>query len=207
MTGQFIISVFDSIPTWVMLLPIFICSVAVLAVFIERMIFFYGINIDYRLLMASISAKLREAQPESALALCAPYKGPLVEMIRQMIASAKDEGDSELTMRNIAEKAVRSVERFGTLIATIGTVAPMFGLLGTVTGMMKSFSSLSDFGRSSHDLLAQGITEALITTALGLTVAIPAIIFYNYLVSKVEVFTKEAEYIANIFIELEKTAA
>lgn len=203
MTGKIIISIFDSIPMWVMLLPIFICSVVVLAVFIERMIFFKGINADYRLMVNGVSAKLAEGQTDSALALCSDYKGPVVDMIKKIISSPA-EGDIELNISNIAGKTIGSVERFGTLVATIGTVAPMFGLLGTVTGMMKSFSSLSAFGASSRDLLAQGITEALITTALGLTVAIPSIIFYNYLVSKAESVAKEIEYAANVMLNAKK---
>jgi biopolymer transport protein ExbB len=80
----------------------------------------------------------------------------------------------------------------------------MLGLLGTVTGMMKSFSSLSKMGPSARDMLAQGITEALITTALGLLVAIPAIIFYNYMVSQIERFVREVEYISNYLNDLWK---
>ncbi|MDR3237087.1 MAG: MotA/TolQ/ExbB proton channel family protein [Spirochaetia bacterium] len=201
MSGKIIISIFDSIPLWVMLFPIFICSITVLAVFIERVIFYKNIRMDYRLLVSGISAKLRESSPESAMALCAPYRGPLIEMIKKMLLSWNDTGDAELRIRDIAETTIRSIERFANLIATIGTVSPMLGLLGTVTGMMKSFSGLANMAPSSHDLLAQGITEALITTAFGLVVAIPSIIFYNYLVSKAETYTREIEYIANIFFE------
>jgi biopolymer transport protein ExbB len=200
MSGKIIISIFDSIPLWVMLLPIFICSITVFAVFIERIIFYKNIRMDYRLLVSGISAKLREGSLESAMAICAPYRGPLIEMIKKMLLYWNDAGDAELRIRDPAETTIRSIERFANLTATIGTVSPMLGLLGTVTGMMKSFSGLANMAPTS-DLLAQGITEALITTALGLMVAIPSIIFYNYLVSKAETYTREIEYIANIFFE------
>ena len=187
-----------------MLTPIFICSITVLAVFIERMFFYRNINIDYRLLITGVTDRIRGGSMEEARGLCGKYSGPLVGMIDEILLSWNDIGDMDLRVRDISEKAIRYVERFGGLVSTIGTVAPMLGLLGTVTGMMKSFSSLASMGPSSHDLLAQGITEALITTALGLLVAIPSIMFYNYMVSKVEVYVREIEYIANVFLETGK---
>ena len=96
-----------------------------------------------------------------------------------------------------SENTIRVIEKYGGIISTVATVSPMLGLLGTVTGMMKSFSSLAKQGTSAQEMLAQGITEALITTALGLLVAIPSMIFYNYMVSKVEFYINEVEYIAN----------
>ncbi|MCL1910963.1 MAG: MotA/TolQ/ExbB proton channel family protein [Leptospirales bacterium] len=195
------ISIFDSIPTWVMLLPIFICSIIFLAVFIERMIFFRNIKIDYRLLIAGVSAELKKSSADSAVVLCAPYKGPVIEMIKKILSSWDDSVSLEFRVKNISEDTIRNIERFANLTATIATISPMLGLFGTVTGMMKSFSGLSG---SSHlsNLLAQGIAEALITTALGLMVAIPAVIFYNYLVAKAETYAGEIEYIANTFFEL-----
>jgi len=201
MSGGMLISIFDSVPTWVMLFPIFVCSIALLAVFIERVIFFRSIKMDYRLLIAGVSAELKKSSPENAALLCAAYKGPLIEMIKKILSSWGDSGSFEFRVKNISENAIRSIERFANLTATIGTVSPMLGLLGTVTGMMKSFGGLAGSSPVSN-LLAQGIAEALITTALGLMVAIPAIIFYNYLVAKAEAYASEIEYIANTFFEL-----
>ena len=195
------ISIFDSVPTWIMLFPIFVCSIIFLAVFIERMIFFRNIKVDYKLLIAGVSAELKKASADNAMLLCAAYKGPVIDMIKKILSSWDDSGSLEFRIKNISEDTIRSIERFANLMATIGTVSPMLGLFGTVTGMMKSFSGLAG---SSHlsNLLAQGIAEALITTALGLMVAIPSIVFYNYLVAKAETYASEIEYIANTFFEL-----
>jgi len=201
MNERMLISIFVSVPTWVMLLPIFLCSIMLLAVFIERMIFFKTIGIDYRLLIAGVTAELKKDSADSATLLCAAYKGPIIEMIKTILSFWNDSGSLEFRVKNISEKAIRSTERFANLTATIGTVSPMLGLFGTVTGMMKSFSGLAGASYSSN-LLAQGIAEALITTALGLTVAIPSIIFYNYLVAKAEAYAGEIEYIVNTFFEL-----
>ena len=203
MTGKIIISIFDSIPLWVMISPILFCSVVILAVFIERMVFYKGISLDYRLLAVSVAEKLQRGEDEEAEALISGYRGPISEMMRRIVKTWRDKGDREVRMRDLAEQAMRSIEKFGGVVSTVGTVSPMLGLLGTVTGMMKSFSSLASMGPSAQNLLAQGITEALITTALGLLVAIPSIIFYNYMVSRVEIFQKDVEYIANTLLDLD----
>jgi len=202
MTGKFFISIFDSIPVWVMLMPIFICSVTVLAVFVERMIFYRRINIDYRLLISSLGAKIEADRFDEARRLYEGYSGPLVVMIREIVENWKEPGDFEMRIRDMAEKAIRSIEKYGGVVATIATVSPMLGLLGTVTGMMKSFSGLASMGPSAHDLLAMGITEALVTTALGLLVAIPSLMFYNFLVGRIELYIREVEYIGNSFIAM-----
>ncbi len=202
MTGKIIISIFDSIPLWVMILPILLSSIVALAVIIERSLFYRKINHDYRLLVNSIRDKVRGDRLTDAEKMLDAYGGPVVNMMKRVIEDWNSIDDREGYIQDLAEKSVRTVERFGGVISTIATVSPMLGLLGTVTGMMKSFSSLASMGPSAQDLLAQGITEALITTALGLMVAIPSIMFYNYMVSKSEIFTREIEYVANSLIEL-----
>lgn len=204
MTGKFIISIFDSIPLWVMILPILVCSIIALAVALERTLYYRKMRIDYRLLASSVSEKLKGGSQEEADKLLESYEGSLAVMMRNITGNWSTSPNREAMVLDEAERSQRSVERFGGIISTIATVSPMLGLLGTVTGMMKSFSSLATFGPSAQDLLAQGITEALITTALGLMVAIPSIMFYNFMVSRSETYTREIEFIANSFIDIEE---
>ncbi len=204
MSAKVIISIFDSIPLAVMVVPILMCSVVLLAVMIERSIFYRKINIDYRLIMESVSRKVAEGRMDDALTACSSYSGPVISMIENTVKSWNPGKDQEFLVRNESEKSIISIEKYGGVVSTIGTISPMLGLLGTVTGMMKSFSAIASLGPSAQDLLAGGITEALITTALGLLVAIPAITFYNYMVSKVEFFVREVESIANVFIDVQK---
>jgi biopolymer transport protein ExbB len=78
------------------------------------------------------------------------------------------------------------MEKFLSSLGTIAHISPLLGLLGTVTGNIQAFGVLGNFGSvADPSVLAKGISEALITTAAGIIVSIPAIIFYNYLVSKV----------------------
>jgi len=202
MTSTIFISIFDSIPLWVMVLPILVCSILLLAVFIERIIFYKKTSIDYRLLMITITDRIKHNKIDEAKSLCGRNDGPLCHMIYHFLERWHTDEDKEIIIRDISERSIRSVERFGGVISTIATISPMLGLLGTVTGMMKSFSGLAKLGPSARDLLAQGITEALITTALGLLVAIPSIMFYNYMVSKADEFIREIEFIANSLDDL-----
>ncbi|MBN1500521.1 MAG: MotA/TolQ/ExbB proton channel family protein [Spirochaetes bacterium] len=173
------------IPTWAVIIPLLFCSVLLLAVAIERIVFFHRIDIDYS---AVVSANDFPINPVTEI------------IIRSKQFREKNSSGYSNIIILYSEKAVRQMEKFIGTVSTIATVAPMIGLLGTVTGFMKSFNALAS-QNSTSGLLASGITEALLTTALGLLVAIPAIVFHNYLVSKSAFFIKEIEYVANFLSE------
>jgi len=207
MDSSFFISLFDSIPLLVIIMPIIVLSVISLAVFIERYLFYKSadkevnaVNLDH------IISIIRHGNFKEADSLLEgmEYKksGSLyLNFISEVIDNWRD-SDNEMLVRSSSEKAVVKLEKFAGAVSTIATVAPMMGLFGTVTGMMKSFSALSKLGSSVQSNLAAGITEALVTTALGLLVAIPTVIFYNYLVSKMEKHMRFTEIIANGFLEV-----
>lgn len=102
------------------------------------------------------------------------------------------------------DKAInREIERMGSrleFLATTGSTTPFIGLFGTVWGIMHSFRAISIKGSASIGGVAPGIAEALIATAAGLAAAIPAVIFYNYLTSKIRVFTSHMDDFSNDFI-------
>lgn len=203
MTGNVIISLFDSIPLWVMIIPIVICSIIALAVVIERLIFFKGHDHDYRLIMKNVSDLVSSEKYEEARLLADRYSGIIVQIIKDALSGSDFKRSRERIVTESSENAVKGIERNAGLISTVATISPMLGLFGTVTGMMKSFSGLSRVGPAAHDLLAYGISEALITTAFGLLVAIPSLIFYNYMVSRIEHYLKEVERVANALLEIE----
>lgn len=205
MDGIFFISIFDSIPLWVMLAPIFLCSIILLAVIIERSFFYKKIDVDYSIVLENVIMNIQSNRISEARLCVEDKKGPFFLLIKNII-SKWDGSDKELVIRDHSEKTVRLIERYGGVISTIASIAPMLGLLGTVTGMMKSFSALADLGASVQNQLARGITEALVTTALGLCVAIPAVIFYNYMVTRIEILVRDVEIIANEFISLNQNS-
>lgn len=205
MDGIFFISIFDSIPLWVMLAPLFLCSIILVAVIIERSFFYSKIDVDYSIILENVIMNIRRNRIPEARLCIDDKRGPFFLLIKG-ITNKWDGSDKELVIRDYSEKTVRLIERYGGVISTIATIAPMLGLLGTVTGMMKSFSALAEHGSSVQNHLARGITEALITTALGLCVAIPAVIFYNYMVTRIEILVRDVEIIANEFLSLNQNS-
>ncbi len=202
MTSSVLISVFSSIPTWLVMLPILLCSLFFVAAAIERVIYYKILDMDYRHIMIEYN-KLSGKKDNSSNFLLKIKKNAITDILLQYAEHKGSVNESEV-VEYASGKAVRNVERFSGLVSTIATVSPMFGLFGTVTGMMKSFIGLSITGPGASEQLAYGIAEALITTATGLVVAIPALIFYNYMVSKSAHYIKEIEFIANSLLGNDK---
>jgi biopolymer transport protein ExbB len=193
MDQNLFIKIIEGIPTWAIIVPILLCSIILLAVFIERSLFYRKIDYDYRLITDKAAVLLKKKEFSEARLFCGGYSGPLVNMIENLISAAEAGKDIRADSEYYAGRAVRAVERYSALVATIATISPMLGLLGTVTGMMKSFSSMSGSAQRAHETLAYGITEALITTILGLIVAIPAVIIYNYMTARTAQFAEEID--------------
>ena len=104
----------------------------------------------------------------------------------------------------IEEKAIEVkyvLERRLSMLGTIATISPLLGLLGTVVGMIKVFSNIDINGSANTDLLAVGISEALITTAFGLIIAVPAIIFYRYFDQKTLILMSILQSNTSIFLD------
>ena len=138
----------------------------------------------------------RGGQTKDAVAVLKKDNSSISRIFLAMIET-KSVKDREKLVEESVHVLASKIERFSGLVSTISTVSPMFGLLGTVTGMMKSFSALAKASQQAQTLLANGIAEALVTTATGLLVAIPAVVFYNYMVSRSSVLLKDIEIALN----------
>ena len=199
-----IIFFLTSVPIWATMAPIFVCSIISLAVIIERIVFYRKINFDYRFIMENVTDFINKNNLKNAHSFLDEYYGPVITVIREILNSYKTKSDRQLTILASSRYAIVSVERYVAVIATIATISPMLGLLGTVTGLLKGFTALYRMGAGTEatHLLALGVSETLITTVLGLIVAIPSWSFYNFMVAKVEHYIKEIEYISNIFMKI-----
>jgi biopolymer transport protein ExbB len=109
--------------------------------------------------------------------------------------------DIEKTIENAALYELDRLEKRLGVLATTANVAPMLGFLGTVTGMIKSFGTLAEQGLTNPAAVAIGISEALITTASGLIIAIPAQLAYNWFTTKVTRFVRDIETASNMLLE------
>lgn len=169
------------------MLFIILLSLVGTIIIIERLIFFKRIQVDEETLLNRLKATLGKGHFDEAISICENNPSPLTNIMR---AGIDNRHYSEEVMRecivNAANMEIPRLEQFLPSLGTIAHVAPLLGLLGTVTGNIQSFGVLGGLGNvGDPGLLAKGISEALLTTAAGIIVSIPAISFYNHLVSKV----------------------
>ena len=129
-----------------------------------------------------IAELVSEGQLEDALAACKDLKGAVSRVVAAAIRNLKYDRDH---IEDIVSEAIlhesAHLNRFGSAILVIAAVAPLLGLLGTVTGMITTFDIITEFGTGDPKLLSSGISIALVTTEVGLAVAIPTLIFGNLL--------------------------
>jgi biopolymer transport protein ExbB len=136
-------------------------------------------------------------------ALCDQNRSPVAALARaaaDYLERAGDDADPELLRQVVEGEGIRQVGRLQaqvTYLMDIGVIAPMVGLLGTVMGMLRSFSSVAlDIAKVKPMVLADGVSQALITTAAGLVVAIPAMIFYSLFRGRLSKLTANMELVA-----------
>ncbi len=169
----------------VMWVLIFLSVVAVVVI-VERLLYFRRTRVDEEKLLRRIKSRLQERHYDEAMAICEANPSPLSSLVSVGIQHRHQPNRvvREL-ITDAANVEIPKQERFLPTLGTISHIAPLLGLLGTVTGNISAFGVLGDAGAvADSSLLARGISEALLTTAAGMIVGIPVIIFYNYLVSK-----------------------
>ncbi|MCD6423273.1 MAG: MotA/TolQ/ExbB proton channel family protein [Elusimicrobia bacterium] len=136
----------------------------------------------------TIIAFLKNKKEKSALNFCLNFHDAVLPSAVRLLLLEKEKGKEHLSklMRQIFHETYPLLEKNLSTIAVLAKVAPLLGLLGTVTGMVSTFTSISMYGTSDPQALAKGISQALITTQAGLIVAIPALFFHNYMVRKTD---------------------
>ncbi|OHD19663.1 MAG: flagellar motor protein MotA [Spirochaetes bacterium GWB1_59_5] len=170
-------------------------SLVGLAIIIERALYFRSIKTDEEKLFQRVKASVEKGHYEEALSICDNNESPLSALIKVGIEYRTfPEAAQKEVLKDAAAQEVPRLERSISTLGTIAHIAPLLGLLGTVTGTMKAFGVLGRFGAvADPSILALGISEALITTVGGIVVAVPAVIFYNLLVTKVNLILLKME--------------
>lgn len=180
---------------WLML-PIIACSIAAMAICFERVWFLKKDRVLPAGLLAEVFELIRseEMTPERlrAIAESSPLGTIIVAGIRNARHGREVMKDS---IEEAASQVIHEMERYLNSLGTIAAITPLLGLLGTVIGMIKVFTEIMIQGTGNANVLAGGISEALITTAAGLSIAIPALAMHRYLQRRVQtlVLTMEQE--------------
>jgi biopolymer transport protein ExbB len=169
-----------------LVIPIAICSVVALAVFVERMLALRLDRIFPPRLADAVVDLLKERQLDAAMSLARQHRSPLSALILSCLES-RDLGRAQAKerMEEVGNIQVGLLARYVSALSTVATVSPLLGLLGTVTGMIKVFKSVAAVDNPQISQLAGGIWEALLTTVAGLAVAIPAYLAFRYLESRI----------------------
>ncbi|MBE0477940.1 MotA/TolQ/ExbB proton channel family protein [Candidatus Aerophobetes bacterium] len=187
-----------------LMVPLVICSILALAIIIEKFIVLKIIeNRSKRFAQKtrSIINGHADNKVEKVLALCEMTSSPLARILKTGIEK-KDKVRAEIkeTLEDAGSLEVPYLEKHLKILGTIVTVAPLIGLLGTVMGMIRAFDVIALRGVGEPGALAGGIAEALLTTAVGLTIAIPALVFYNYFMHRTDKIVSEFEKVSSEFI-------
>lgn len=189
----------------ILMIPILACSVIGLAVFFERAWTLRRARTLPRDLVHRAEELVRRGNIEEAMALCRRCGSPLAQVIQTALKNAGLGRDAvKEAVQEVGRREAAHLERWVGVLGTVANIAPLLGLLGTVSGMIKAFTVISVQGVGDPGSLAGGISEALITTAAGLTVAIPTFVAYRYFLGRVDRIVLELEQHAIHFVDLVK---
>jgi biopolymer transport protein ExbB/TolQ len=188
---------------------LFIMSMWSIGVAIERIFTFTQARNQSKLFAPQVAKHLRDGRLKDAIGLASSKNYRYSHLAKVVLAGLQEyqfqkESGGNLQREDLMDTVRRSIQRAAALtasdlkkgvaaLATIGSTAPFVGLLGTVVGVINAFTGIASSGSSGIGAVSAGIAEALVETALGLVVAIPAVWFYNYLTGRIEYFNVEMD--------------
>ena len=193
-----------------LMVPVLILSILAIAVIIDRIRVFRLTAKNPSRLLNGIIEQLENGHTDKAIELCREEKGPIAAVLvtgltrfDRLMRAGKNMAEIEVgvnkSIADYSQHVIESLEKRLNLLTMIASVAPLLGMTGTVTGMIASFGSMSSGLDASQ--VSSGISEALVTTAAGLIVAIPAVVAYNIFAKKVDHVVLEIEQTATELID------
>ena len=184
---------------WLLLL----ISIVGLAVAIERLVFFWSQHGDSKGLLRQIGQKIAADDLDGAIKVCSSQKGMLPRILEfGLRRGEKNRADITDALSIALMEHLNSLERNLAIIGTIAVIAPFVGLFGTVLGIIRAFDDIALKGNSTPAVVAAGVSEALITTAAGLFVAVVSVIFFNYFKTRIKAYNQEMIVAANQLAEM-----
>lgn len=171
----------------ILIIPILLCGIAATFIIIERCIYFANVKKNDEILKKSMGEALKSKNYSTAESLCNASGTPYAQVVKKALEMRQlDEAHLEKVVDAEIDAVIPQYEHYLTLLGTIANISTLLGLFGTVTGNIKAFGVLgAGASMGNPALLAGAIAEALVTTAAGLFVAIPSMIFSNYFTRRV----------------------
>ena len=170
-----------------LMLPIILCSIVAIAIVVERFWTLSSSRITPKYVLAQVWTWLKNNQLDSTKLRELRLSSPLGQILAAGLLTSKYGRAAMIdSIELAAAQVVHDLERYLNTLGTIAAITPLLGLLGTVVGMIRVFSEIMLQGTGNANALAGGISEALITTAAGLSVAIPTYMFHRFFARKVD---------------------
>ena len=167
--------------------PLLFALIAGVVIIIVKFWTLFRASINTKKFMKKLKESLTTGSLDGAVKLCESTRGPVAAILHAGLLRARRGIEYvEKSIEDAASLEMSFLERGMVWLATVVNVAPMIGFLGTVSGMIHAFEAIAKAGEVEPTLVASGISEALITTATGLAIAIPMQAFYNYFISKID---------------------
>jgi len=172
-------------------------SIFAVAVLIDRIWAYRNLGIDEHRLLERIKSALKRGKSEEAVYVCESANNPLADILKVCVEN-KDipvDDTAELVDGSML-KAKTILEKRLSILSTISFIAPLLGLLGTVLGIIRAFRDLAVSGSGGPSVVMMGVAEALVTTVIGILIAIPSSIGYNFFINHVRTFMMRVEVAA-----------
>ncbi len=174
--------------------PILTCSVLALAIFLERLWTYFRVSSGIHVLVRDVEGLVLKERIDEAIIVCQRSGTPLARILIAALRNAgKPREQLKVAVEEVGAREAAPLERYLGLLGTIASISPLLGLLGTVFGMIEAFNVIALQGHGTPASLGGGISQALITTAAGLAVAIPILLAHKYLSSRADRMLLEME--------------
>jgi biopolymer transport protein ExbB len=180
------------------------CSFLSITILLERIIYYKRLSRTKRSeFMTKIKRALKSGSLEKAMEICKHTYAPISNVIYSgLVHHDRHEKQISNAMERQITVETTKLERFTSIVGTIGNTAVYIGLFGTVLGIIRAFHDIAVAGAGGMSIVIGGVAEALVCTAMGLFVAVPAVIAFNYFMKRVERFVNDMELCASELIDL-----
>lgn len=187
--------------------PILLCSLLGLTVFVQKLFYFSSISVDVAGIKTKVFELVKQNKLKDAIVLCEQNGSPVAKIMKAgVVKYGASRDEVKEAMQDISLYEIPKLEKYLHVLSTIAHVAPLLGLLGTMVGMTSSFHAIQLRAASMNPVttgdVAGGIWQALLSTIFGLFVSIPALLAFNYCISRVNGFVIEMERAATEIVNL-----